>query len=103
MPLVTVTAMPSNPPSPVVTARKDAEGTATINPAIWLVKEVQVRSSLAFSHEDFERSMSMIADGRIQLDPLHSATIGLDRLGAALADLASGQSAETKVLVSPTA
>jgi (R,R)-butanediol dehydrogenase/meso-butanediol dehydrogenase/diacetyl reductase len=80
-----------------------AEGTATINPAIWLVKEVQVRSSLAFSHEDFERSMSMIADGRIQLDPLHSATIGLDRLGAALADLASGQSAETKVLVSPTA
>jgi len=80
-----------------------AEGMATINPAIWLVKEVQVRSSLAFSHEDFERSMSMIADGRIQLDLLHSATIGLDRLGAALADLASGQSAETKVLVSPTA
>ncbi len=78
-----------------------ANGMAEINPAVWLVKEVEVRSSLAFSHDDFERSMGMIADGRVQLDPMHSSTVGLDSLGDALADLASGYSSETKVLVDP--
>ena len=80
-----------------------ADGMAQINPAVWLVKEVEVRSSIAFSHEDFERSMGMIADGRVQLDPMHSATVGLDGLDAALQDLASGQSTESKVLVDPRA
>lgn len=78
-----------------------AEGQASIDPATWLVKEVEVRSSLAFSHDDFDRAMGMIADGRVRLEPMHSSTIGLADLGAALADLASGQSEQTKVLVDP--
>ena len=78
-----------------------ADGMAEINPATWLVKEIELRSSLAFSHEDFERSMGMIADGRVQLDPMHSSTVGLVGLDAALADLAGGASVETKVLVDP--
>ena len=74
---------------------------ATIVPAMWLVKEITVSASLAYNYDDFERTMGMIADGRVQLDPMHSSTVGLDGLDAALADLASGSSAETKVLVRP--
>jgi hypothetical protein len=32
---------------------------------------------------------------------LHTSTVGLDGLGAVLADLASGESTQTKVLVDP--
>ena len=78
-----------------------AEGDAPISPGAWLVKEISVTSSLAYLHEDFETSMGMIADGRVRVEPMHSSTVGLDDLGAALADLASGTSDETKVLVDP--
>lgn len=74
---------------------------ATITPATWLVKEVTVTGALAYTHDDFERAMAMIVDGRVQLDPMHSSTVDLQGLDMALADLASGSSAETKVLVRP--
>jgi len=46
-------------------------------------------------------SMGMIADGRFRTEPMHTSTVGLDGLDAALADLASGASVHTKVLVDP--
>jgi (R,R)-butanediol dehydrogenase/meso-butanediol dehydrogenase/diacetyl reductase len=46
-------------------------------------------------------SMGMIADGRVVVEPMHTSTIGLHGLGATLADLASGQSSQMKVLVDP--
>jgi len=76
-------------------------GEATIDPRIWLVNELNVSAALAYTHDDFDRCMGMIADGRMQVDPLHSDTVGLDGLDAAIADLASGASANTKVLVDP--
>ena len=79
-----------------------AEGDAPISPGAWLVKEISVTSSLAYLHEEFEMSMGMIADGRVVVEPLHTATVGLDELEAALADLASGASQQIKVLVDPT-
>jgi (R,R)-butanediol dehydrogenase / meso-butanediol dehydrogenase / diacetyl reductase len=78
-----------------------AEGDAPISPGAWLVKEISVTSSLAYLHEEFEMSMGMMADGRIVVDPLHTSTVGLDSFEDALADLASGQSKEMKVLVNP--
>jgi (R,R)-butanediol dehydrogenase/meso-butanediol dehydrogenase/diacetyl reductase len=77
------------------------EGEAPIAPATWLVKEIAVTASLAYFHEEFEIAMGMIADGRVAVDPLHTSTVGLAGLGPALADLASGTSEETKVLVDP--
>jgi (R,R)-butanediol dehydrogenase/meso-butanediol dehydrogenase/diacetyl reductase len=79
-----------------------AEGDAPISPGAWLVKEISVTSSLAYLHEEFEMSMGMIADGRVVVEPLHTSTVGLDGLEAALADLASGTSRQIKVLVDPT-
>lgn len=78
-----------------------ADENASIVPATWLIKEIAVTSALAYTNEEFDMAMGMIADGRFRTEPLHSSTVGLDGLDAALADLASGQSAQTKVLVDP--
>jgi (R,R)-butanediol dehydrogenase / meso-butanediol dehydrogenase / diacetyl reductase len=78
-----------------------AEGDATMSPGAWLVKEISVTSSLAYLHEEFEMSMGMMADGRIVVDSMHTSTVDLDSFEDALADLASGQSKQMKVLVNP--
>ena len=78
-----------------------ADEDAAIVPGVWLVKEIAVTSALAYVHEEFEMAMGMIADGRVDVVPLHSSTVGLADLGAALADLAGGTSSQTKVLVDP--
>jgi (R,R)-butanediol dehydrogenase/meso-butanediol dehydrogenase/diacetyl reductase len=74
---------------------------APIDPTVWLLKEIQVSAALAYTHDDFDRTMGMIADGRIVLDPIHTSTVGLTAVGAVIADLASGTSTQTKVLVDP--
>jgi len=78
-----------------------ANGSASIDPAAWLVKEISLQAALAYSHEDFELAMGMIAAGRVDLDAMHSTTVSLADLETTLADLASGQSTEMKVLVDP--
>jgi len=78
-----------------------ANGSASIDPAAWLVKEISLQAALAYSHEDFEMAMGMIAAGRVDLDAMHSRTVGLADLDATLAELAGGQSTEMKVLVDP--
>jgi (R,R)-butanediol dehydrogenase/meso-butanediol dehydrogenase/diacetyl reductase len=79
-----------------------ADGDASITPGTWLVKEITVTSALAYFREEFEMAMGMIADGRVVVDRLHTSTVGLADLDAALADLASGASDQIKVLVDPT-
>ena len=74
---------------------------ATIVPATWLVKEISLTAALAYTHEEFAQAMTFIADGRVRLTPMHSSTVSLDQLGDALADLGSGASTQTKVLVDP--
>jgi (R,R)-butanediol dehydrogenase / meso-butanediol dehydrogenase / diacetyl reductase len=74
---------------------------APMRPREWLTKEIQVSAALGFSHEEFAMVMGYVADGRVDLDALHSGTISLAGLGAALADLGSGSSQHTKILVDP--
>jgi (R,R)-butanediol dehydrogenase/meso-butanediol dehydrogenase/diacetyl reductase len=78
-----------------------ADSDASISPGAWLIKEISVTSSLAYLHEEFEMAMGMMADGRVRVDPLHTDTVDLEGVEAALADLASGTSEQTKVLVDP--
>lgn len=76
-------------------------GTATIDPGVWLVKEITLQAALAYAHEDFEMAMKMIAAGRVNLDAMHSRTVGLEDLGGALDDLAGGSTGDMKILVDP--
>jgi (R,R)-butanediol dehydrogenase / meso-butanediol dehydrogenase / diacetyl reductase len=78
-----------------------AEGTATITPAAWIVKELTVTSSIAYERHDFADAMDMMADGRISVDALHTLTTSLADFDSVMADLASGTSQEIKVLVDP--
>lgn len=78
-----------------------AVGDAAMNPGTWLTKEIRVDGALGYTHEEFAMAMSYVADGRVDLDSLHSGTIALDQIGDALADLGSGRSLETKILVDP--
>ena len=78
-----------------------ADSDASISPGAWLIKEISVTSSLAYLHDEFETAMGMMADGRVRVDVMHTNTVGLDGVEAALADLASGTSEQTKVLVDP--
>ena len=78
-----------------------ADSDAAISPSAWLIKEINLTAALAYSHEEFQMAMGMIADGRCMVEPMHSVTTNLEGLSDALADLASGQSQQTKVLVNP--
>ena len=80
-----------------------AEADAPISPSAWLIKEIRVSAALAYFHEEFEMVMGMMADGRVQVDALHTGTVGLEGLADALADLGSGTSTHTKILVDPHA
>lgn len=78
-----------------------ANDNASIVPASWLIKEISVSSALAYTREEFDMTMGMIADGRYRTQPMHTKTIGLGDLASSLADLAGGDSAHTKILVDP--
>jgi (R,R)-butanediol dehydrogenase/meso-butanediol dehydrogenase/diacetyl reductase len=74
---------------------------ATVDPAGWMAKEVEVRGAVAFTHDDVVRAMAFMADGRVRTAPLHTRTIGLAELRETLETLAAGGSDDVKVLVDP--
>jgi (R,R)-butanediol dehydrogenase/meso-butanediol dehydrogenase/diacetyl reductase len=79
-----------------------ASGTATIAPGSWLVKEVSVVASLGYLHHEFGEAIALIADGSVQVAPLHDCTVTLAELPAAIAELADDPSSAIKVLVDVT-
>jgi (R,R)-butanediol dehydrogenase / meso-butanediol dehydrogenase / diacetyl reductase len=78
-----------------------AEGAASIVPGAWIVKELTVSTSIAYERHDFADAMDMLADGKVQIDSLHTRTASLQDLDSVMADLASGSSTEIKVLIDP--
>lgn len=73
---------------------------STINGSAWLVKEVKLTTSLGYQRQEFAITQSLVADGRLALDPLHSATIPLRDLPGAFATLSESPS-QVKILVDP--
>ena len=78
-----------------------AMGDAPISPRQWLTKEIQVTAALGYTHEEFEMTMGYVADGRIDLDVLHSGTVDLIDIAEVFTELSSGVTEHTKVLVRP--
>ena len=78
-----------------------AASDALTKPAEWLRKEINVFASLGYTHEEFEMSMSYVAESKIDLDAIHTGTVSLENIGKAFSDLSSGVSGELKILVDP--
>lgn len=77
-----------------------AASQATIDPATWLVKEPNLVSSIAYLHEDFNIAKDLVAQGRIQTDPLHTSTVSLSGMEDAFRRLTEHPT-EVKILVDP--
>ena len=71
-----------------------------INAAGWLVKEVRLTASLGYLREEFAVTQALVADGRIQLSPMHTSTVSLGSITEAFDKLAT-EPEEVKVLVDP--
>lgn len=76
-------------------------GEATVVPMRWLDKEVTVDTSMLFTLEEAGIAAGFIADGRLNVKPLHDATISLGQLGQTIDDLANRRLSAVKVLVDP--
>ena len=74
---------------------------ASIHPTSWLVKELSVTGCIAYERAEFARCMEIMADGRVDAEPLHTRSVGLGELDAVFAELAGGSVRESKVLVDP--
>ncbi|MDG2352481.1 MAG: alcohol dehydrogenase catalytic domain-containing protein [Acidimicrobiales bacterium] len=78
-----------------------ASSDALTKPGEWLRKEINVSASLGYTHEEFEMSMSYVAESKINLEAIHTGTVPLGDIGKAFTDLSSGTSGELKILVDP--
>ena len=78
-----------------------AASDAITKPGEWLRKEISVFASLGYKHEEFEMSMSYVADGKVDLDVIHTGSIPLTEIEQAFSELSSGTSGQLKVLVDP--
>jgi (R,R)-butanediol dehydrogenase/meso-butanediol dehydrogenase/diacetyl reductase len=66
-------------------------------------KEVTVDTSIVFTLDEMKIVADMVADGRLDVAPLHEGTITLDDLPATVDDLANKRTDAVKILVDPTA
>lgn len=75
-------------------------GPSQIHGASWLVREIRLVTSLGYQREEFALTQSLVLDGRLNLQPLHTSTVGLTAMGDAFEALSRSPS-EVKILVDP--
>ena len=80
-----------------------AAGEVAVDTGAWLRRELTVTAALAYQRAEFAEAMDLLATGAVDVAPLHTATVGLGDLDTAMADMASGSTADLKVLVDPRA
>jgi threonine dehydrogenase-like Zn-dependent dehydrogenase len=74
--------------------------TDRIEPFFGIVKQLNVQFVLAYTAQEFAESLSHIAEGKVDVSPLITGTVGLDGVSGAFAELASPER-HAKVLVDP--
>ena len=67
----------------------------------WMRKQLSISTSIAYQRRDFVVAMEYIAQGRIDVLPLHTGTVSLDDLDRVMREMADGASAHVKALVDP--
>lgn len=74
---------------------------STVSYGDWQIRELTVIGSLAYTHADFLGAQRAIADGSVQVESLHTGTVGLSELATLMDELDSGTTTHAKVLVDP--
>ena len=74
---------------------------SAVSYADWQRRELTVVGSLAYNHQDFLGVMSLVRERRLDVEILHTGTVGLSWLRDTLEELDAGTSPHVKVLVSP--
>jgi threonine dehydrogenase-like Zn-dependent dehydrogenase len=74
----------------------------TIRPVMALSKEIDLRFVAAYSPLEFRDTLHMLADGKVNVAPLVTGTVGLAGVEGAFDDLANPES-HAKVLIDPNA
>jgi len=69
-------------------------------PMLGIMKELNVQYVLGYTPDEFARSLRLIADGEVDAAAMVTATVGLDGVAQAFADLANPE-AQTKIIVEP--
>ena len=77
-------------------------GQATISPMRWMMKEVTIDTSMAFTLDEMAITADLIAQGRISTAGFVDDTIDLDALPGVIDELASRRRQAIKILVDPT-
>ncbi len=78
-------------------------GEATVSPMRWMMKEVSVDTSLAFTLDEMTLCADLVARGAIATDGLVGGTVTLDELPGTVDDIANRRVKAVKMLVDPTA
>ncbi len=74
--------------------------TDRFEPYLAVIKEIDFRFVVAYTGEEFERTLRQIAEGEIDVRPLITGSVGLDGVAGAFDDLASPDK-HAKILVKP--
>jgi threonine dehydrogenase-like Zn-dependent dehydrogenase len=76
--------------------------TDRFEPFFAIIKQVSVQFVLAYTAQEFAESLHYIAEGKIDVTPLVTGTVGLEGVGGAFAELANPER-HAKVIVDPWA
>ena len=71
-----------------------------IRPLLGITKEINLQFVLAYTPEEFARTLTMLAEGELFADPLVTGTVGVAGVADAFRDLASPE-AHAKIIVEP--
>ena len=73
----------------------------TIEPAMGINKEIDLRFALAYSPLEFRDTLHMIAEGKINCAPIVTGTVGLDGVDNAFTALKDPEK-HAKILIDPS-
>ena len=74
--------------------------TDTIHPMLGIGRELSIQFALGYQPDEFAYALQAIADGRVDLSPWMTGTVGVDGVPQAFLDLANPE-AHAKILVTP--
>src|SRR5580700_163672 len=69
-------------------------------PMLGIMKELNVQYVLGYTPDEFAHSLSLIAEGQVDAASMVTATVGIDGVAVAFADLANPER-QTKIIVEP--